>query len=110
LTATAACAENFLSGVSLRRTRYNVKFSLCNKNDRKEYKVSKYNTKTLSSSHELIFKRHVDVSPLLKSRVRQHATDRARELFKPSKDAERFVVSIFKNWEVLDLSFLRVTL
>jgi len=28
-----------------------------------------------------------------------------RELFQPSKDAERIVVSIFLNWEVLDLSF-----
>jgi len=30
--------------------------------------------------------------------------DGARELFKPSKDAESHVVSISKNWEALDLN------
>ena len=34
---------------------------------------------------------------------------RARELFKPSQDAESLVVSIKKNLEILDLSFLWVT-
>jgi len=34
---------------------------------------------------------------------------RARKVFKPSKDAERLLVSIKKSWEVLDLSFLWVT-
>jgi len=28
--------------------------------------------------------------------------DGARELFKPSKDAENLVVAIFKNWKVSD--------
>ena len=36
-------------------------------------------------------------------------TDRARELFKHSKDAGSLLVSILKNKEVLDLSFLWVT-
>jgi len=30
---------------------------------------------------------------------------RARELFKPSKDMESLVVSIFKKWEGLDVNF-----
>jgi len=40
-----------------------------------------------------------------------HPCDRARKLFKPSKNAESLVVSIklLQNWEVLDLRFLWVT-
>jgi len=38
------------------------------------------------------------------------APDWTRELIKPYKDGERLAVSILKNWEVLDLSFLLVTL
>jgi len=33
------------------------------------------------------------------------STERARELIKPSKDAESFLVLICKNWDVVDLIF-----